>query len=70
MKGIPFINIADVNCWLVYLMPVSSDKRTDYDLVDKMQRECIKRKIFGMGWDIEVPGFSTETFMTEENASS
>ena len=67
-KEIPFIDIADVNCWMVYLMPLTQDQRSNYELTDSIQQACIHDKVFGMGWDVEVPGFSKETPMTDENA--
>ena len=33
MRRIPFINIADTKCWMVYLMPFTSSERTDYEKV-------------------------------------
>lgn len=53
MSRIPFINIADTECWMVYLMPFDSEERTDYDKVLELQQECIDRRIFGMGWDAD-----------------
>lgn len=64
---IPFINIADTNCWMVYLMPFNSGDRTNYELIDEFQQNCIKEKVFGMGWDAECFAFGTP--MTEENAA-
>lgn len=66
---IPFINIADVNCWMVYLMPLSQEQRSNYEMVDSIQQTCIKDKVFGMGWDVKIPGFTKDTSMTEENAA-
>ena len=39
MDKIPFINIADTECWLVYLMPFNSHERTDYDKMLKLQQK-------------------------------
>ena len=64
---IPFVNIADVSCWIVYLMPYKPKDRINYELVDKFQRSCIEQKIFGMGWSEECFDFGTP--MTEENAT-
>ena len=50
MKQIPFINIADTDCWIIYLMPFIADERTDYESVNQLQQACIKNRIFGMGW--------------------
>ncbi len=66
MRRIPFINIADTKCWMVYLMPFSSDERTDYEKVLKIQKECIDRRVFGMGWDLDCLEYGTP--MTPENA--
>ena len=66
MSKIPFINIADTECWLIYLMPLKSDERTDYDTVLELQEKCIKRRIFGMGWDLDCLEHGTK--MTPENA--
>lgn len=52
-KSIPFINIADINCWMVYLMPFSESDRYNYDLVNSYQHECIEEKVFGMGWGLD-----------------
>ena len=67
MSKIPFINIADINCWIVYLMPFVSEERTDYDKVISAQQECIENRVFGMGWDVECLKHGTK--MTEENAA-
>lgn len=69
MKKIPFLDIADINCWIVYNMPLSSQQRGDYELVDSIQQICIKDKFFGMGWDVEIPGFDSNTYMTDENVA-
>lgn len=65
MRKIPFINISDTQCWLVYLMPFSSSERTNYDKVLKTQQECIDRRVFGMGWDLDCLEFGAP--MTPEN---
>ena len=65
-KTIPFIDISNINCWMVYLMPFESKDRTNYDLVKNFQQGCINEQIFGMGWDI--PCFEQGKQMTEENA--
>ena len=67
MKQIPFINIADTDCWIIYLMPFIADERTDYESVNQLQQACIKNRIFGMGWEVDC--FDYGTPMTEENAS-
>lgn len=67
MSEIPFLNIADNNCWIVYLMPFETADRTKYDLVNNFQQKCVDDKIFGMGWGI--PCFEYGTKMTEENVS-
>jgi hypothetical protein len=67
MKKIPFINIADNDVWIVYLMPFTSEERTDYNRVNELQQRCIKDKVFGMGWDI--PCFPYGTKMTNEIAT-
>jgi hypothetical protein len=56
MQRIPFINIADINVWMIYLMPFTSEERTDYKRVNELQQQCIRDKVFGMGW--ETPCFS------------
>ena len=66
MSRIPFINIADTECWLVYLMPFNSSERTNYEKVLKTQQECIDRRVFGMGWDLDCLEYGTP--MTPENA--
>ena len=65
MSKIPFINIADVNCWMVYLMPFNEEERNNYELVNKLQQTCIGDKKFGMGWPITCIEY--ETPMTDEN---
>ena len=50
MDDVRFTNLADVNCWMVYLMPFNNDEKEDYDLVNEFQNKCIEKKIFGMGW--------------------
>lgn len=67
MKKIPFINLADTQVWMVYLMPFNEAGRTDYEAVHKVQQNCIKDKIFGMGWDIDC--FPYGTRITEETAN-
>ena len=69
MSKIRFIDIAGTNCWIAYNMPLSSEQRSDYDLVDYVQSKCVERKIFGMGWDVNIAGFDSSTYMTEENIS-
>ena len=56
---IPFLNIADKNCWIVYLLPFSSGEKSNYNLVSKFQNHCIEKKTFGMGWS--VPGIEAGT---------
>ena len=67
MNKIPFLNIADVNCWMVYLMPFATDDRANYELVSTLQQTCIEAKIFGMGWDM--PCFEYGTLISDENAA-
>lgn len=67
MKDIRFLDLADVNCWIVYNMPFVEDERSDYELVNGLQNSCIKNKIFGMGWEVKIPGFDSNTKMTKEN---
>jgi hypothetical protein len=67
MKKIPFINIADNDVWIVYLMPYTSEERNDYNRVNELQTRCIKEKMFGMGWDL--PCFPYGTPMTDETAA-
>ena len=67
MNKIPFLNIADVNCWMVYLMPFATDDRANYELVSTLQHTCIEAKIFGMGWDM--PCFEYGTLISDENAA-
>ncbi len=63
---IPFIDISNINCWMIYLMPFSKDNRTNYDEVIKLQQQCVKEKVFGMGWT--VPNlFAFGTPMSKEN---
>ena len=52
MDKIPYINIADTQVWMIYLMPFSKEIRTDYNIVNKLQQQCIEEKIFGMGWGL------------------
>ena len=66
MSKIPFINIADTECWMIYLMPFNSIERADYDKVLKLQLECIDKRLFGMGWNLDC--FEYGTPMTAENA--
>ncbi len=49
-KEIPFVDLADTTCWMIYLMPFGSEERTDYKKVYDFQKSCIENKIFGMGW--------------------
>lgn len=67
MSKIPYINIADTNVWIIYLMPFSKESRTDYDPVNDFQQKCIEEKIFGMGWAI--PCFAYGTKITDETAA-
>ncbi|MCR4770969.1 MAG: hypothetical protein K5855_01530 [Oscillospiraceae bacterium] len=57
--SIPFIDISETHCWMVYLMPFDSDNRSDYQRVDSFQRQCIERGIFGMGWDVPCLEYGT-----------
>ena len=63
--AIPFIDIADPQCWMVYLMPFDREERSDYHHVDEFQRQCIEKKVFGMGWGL--PCFEYGTPISEEN---
>lgn len=56
----PFIDIADVNCWIIYIMPFPKDERTNYGLVDNLQKKCIEDKVFGMGWDLDCFDYGTQ----------
>ena len=48
--NIPFVNLADTQCWMLFLMPFGEEKRKDYYLVNQFQQSCVKRNLFGMGW--------------------
>ena len=50
MNEIKCIDIAGVDCWIVYLMPFSEQEKKDYDLVLDFQNKCIEKNVFGMGW--------------------
>ena len=63
--AIPFIDIADPQCWMVFLMPFEREDRSDYLRVDSFQRQCIEKKVFGMGWGL--PCFEYGTPISEEN---
>lgn len=64
---IPFINISDTECWMAYVMPFSESDRSNYDLVDSFQKQCIENNVFGMGWDIQC--FDYGTPISKENVS-
>ena len=49
---------------MIYLMPFSKEIRTDYNIVNKLQQQCIEEKIFGMGWGVS--GIEVGTEMTQE----
>ena len=49
MKNTPFIDISNINCWLVNLLPFG--EYTKIDVIKAFQTECIKNSVFGMGWD-------------------
>lgn len=61
-NGIPYIDISGVNCWIAYLIPYSKENRIDYDEIVRFQNECIKKKIFGMGWN-------SDAFKSEKEAA-
>lgn len=42
-----------INCWIVYLMPVEKENRNNYDMINDLQQLCIDNNIFGMGWAID-----------------
>ncbi len=67
MNKINFIDISNVNCWMIYLMPFDTEERSDYYQVLALQKECIRENIFGMGWDI--PCFERWTPINKENAT-
>ncbi len=50
---IPYIDISGVNCWIAYLMPFSQEEKSNYKEIERFQNECIEKKIFGMGWNVE-----------------
>lgn len=45
------------NFWIVYLMPFAENERKE-ELVKKYQENCIKKRIFGMGWNGNSEDFS------------
>ena len=51
--NVPFINLADTQCWMIYLLPFDSEDRKNYEKVKSFQDLCINKKIFGMGWSSE-----------------
>lgn len=67
MNRIPFINISDVNCWMVYIMPFNDTEKSDWNLVNRVQQRCIQDKFFGMGWDLEEV-FSFGEIISKEKA--
>ena len=68
---IPFINLADTKCWMVFLMPFDSDEREDYKIVISFQNECLKKKMFGMGWGFDELNdlFENGAIITDEKAN-
>ncbi len=50
--GIPFINVADVNCWIVNILPFDESEKKNGDLVRRVQQRCIQDGFFGMGWEV------------------
>lgn len=62
-NGIPYIDISGVNCWIAYLIPYIKENRIDYDEIVRFQNECIKKKIFGMGWN-------SDAFKSEKEAAT
>lgn len=65
MNNIPLIDISGVNCWIVYLLPFS--EKNDWDAINAFQKQCIKDKVFGMGWNVEVNDLEFGEFISEEN---
>lgn len=69
MPKIPFIDLANVNCWIVYMLPFDAPDKEQYELVLGFQKNCIKNNIFGMGWSLPSFELVYGTPMTEENAA-
>lgn len=47
------INLNEVNCWIINLIPFEDDKRYSSEVLP-FQKACIENKIFGMGWDTDI----------------
>ncbi len=67
MDKIRFFNIADVDCWIVYIMPFNDEEKGDLELVNRVQRCCIQDNYFGMGWDLE-DAYSFEEEISKDKA--
>lgn len=51
IKNIEVINLRQVkNCWLVQMLPFTSEDKNNKNLVNDYQNYCFKNKIFGIGW--------------------
>ncbi len=67
MGKIPFIDISNINCWIVYLIPFCEEERHVFDLVNSYQQECIKENVFGMGWDVECKTLQFNSILNSDN---
>ena len=49
-------------------MPFSKEERTNYGLVDNLQKKCVDDNVFGMGWALDC--FDYDTRISSENAKT
>mgnify|MGYP000002279324 FL=1 len=61
------INLNEINCWIINLMPFPKDERYSSEVLP-FQQECIKNNIFGMGWATKIiDEIADNEEITEEN---
>ncbi len=51
IKNVKVIDLSKVkNCWLVQMLPFTSNDKKDNNLVNDYQEFCLRKKFFGIGW--------------------
>ncbi len=63
MEKIKFYDMNGVNCWIINLKPFGSDASDEK--IRSLQNECVKNKIFGIGWWTEYFNTHTKVILDE-----
>lgn len=63
MEKIKFYDMKGINCWIINLKPFGSDASDEK--IRSLQNECVKNKIFGIGWWTEYFNTHTKVILDE-----